>query len=182
MITKHVSLWYNIIYNMIKLLDNYLFYFAKICLKYTSSNMFWIVLLNKNLRTFWGWFVIKHPINKNSISLTSEIVCSYMQVFTVQWNPETPPKKVQIFEKSGGVAEITMFCWQIETRFGLHYLVVREMETFLYFETELMFLDKEYRLENLIVFFLTWMCLPVDIWCLSKTRWKQYIKRRVTCN
>ena len=37
------------------------------------------------------------------------------------------------------------------------------METFLYFETELMFLDKEYRLENLIVFFLTWMCLPVDI-------------------
>ena len=77
-----------------------------------------------------------------------------MQVFTVQWNPETPPKKVQIFEKSGGVAEITMF---------LHYLVVREMETFLYFETELMFLDKEYRLENLIVFFLTWMCLPVDI-------------------
>ena len=86
-----------------------------------------------------------------------------MQVFTVQWNPETPPKKDQIFEKSGGVAEITMFCWQIETRFGLHYLVVREMETFLYFETELMFLDKEYRLENLIVFFLTWMCLPVDI-------------------
>ena len=86
-----------------------------------------------------------------------------MQVFTVQWNPEAPPKKVQIFEKSGGVAEITMFCWQIETRFGLHYLVVREMETFLYFETELMFLDKEYRLENLIVFFLTWMCLPVDI-------------------
>ena len=86
-----------------------------------------------------------------------------MQVFTVQWNPETPPKKVQIFEKSGGVAEITMFCWQIETRFGLHYLVVREMETFLYFETELMFLDKEYILENLIVFFLTWMCLPVDI-------------------
>ena len=83
MITKHVSLWYNIIYNMIKLLDNYLFYFAKICLKYTSSNMFWIVLLNKNLRTFWGWFVIKHPINKNSISLTSEIVCSYMRVFTV---------------------------------------------------------------------------------------------------
>ena len=83
MITKHVSLWYNIIYNMIKLLDNYLFYFAKICLKYTSSNMFWIVLLNKNLRTFWGWFVIKHPINKNSISVTSEIVCSYMRVFTV---------------------------------------------------------------------------------------------------
>ena len=83
MITKHVSLWYNIIYNMIKLLDNYLFYFAKICLKYTSSNVFWIVLLNKNLRTFWGWFVIKHPINKNSISLTSKIVCSYMQVFTV---------------------------------------------------------------------------------------------------
>ena len=83
MITKHVSLWYNIIYNMIKLLDNYLFYFAKICLKYTSSNMFWIVLLNKNLRTFWGWFVIKHPINKNSISLTSEIMCSYMRVFTV---------------------------------------------------------------------------------------------------
>ena len=83
MITKHVSLWYNIIYNMIKLQDNYLFYFAKICLKYTSSNMFWIVLLNKNLRTFWGWFVIKHPINKNSISLTSEIVCFYMRVFTV---------------------------------------------------------------------------------------------------
>ena len=83
MITKHVSLWYNIIYNMIKLQDNYLFYFAKICLKYTSSNMFWIVLLNKNLRTFWGWFVIKHPINKNSISLTSEIMCSYMRVFTV---------------------------------------------------------------------------------------------------
>ena len=45
--------------------------------------MFWIVLLNNNLRTFWGWFVIKHPINKNSISLTSEIVCSYMRVFTV---------------------------------------------------------------------------------------------------
>ena len=65
--------------------------------------------------------------------------------------------------KIGWVAEITMFCWQIETRFGLHYLVVREMETFLYFETQLMFLDKEYRLENLIVFFLTWMCLPVDI-------------------
>ena len=86
MITKHVSLWYNIIYNMIKLQDNYLFYFAKICLKYTSSNMFWIVLLNKNLRTFWGWFVIKHPINKNSISLTSEIVCSYMRVFTVLGN------------------------------------------------------------------------------------------------
>ena len=86
MITKHVSLWYNIIYNMIKLLDNYLFYFAKICLKYTSSNMFWIVLLNKNLRTFWGWFVIKHPINKNSISLTSKIVCSYMRVFTVYVN------------------------------------------------------------------------------------------------
>ena len=83
MITKHVSLWYNIIYNMTKLQDNYLFYFAKICSKYTSSNMFWIVLLNKNLRTFWGWFVIKHPINKNSISLTSEIVCSYMRVFTV---------------------------------------------------------------------------------------------------
>ena len=83
MITKHVSLWYNVIYNMIKLLDNYLFYFAKICLKYTSSNMFWIVLLNKNLRTFWGWFVIKHPINKNSISLTSEIMCSYMRVCTV---------------------------------------------------------------------------------------------------
>ena len=83
MITKHVSLWYNIIYNIIKLLDNYLLYFAKICLKYTSSNMFWIVLLNKNLRTFWGWFVIKHPINKNSISLTSKIVCSYMRVFTV---------------------------------------------------------------------------------------------------
>ena len=83
MITKHVSLWYNIIYNMTKLQDNYLFYFAKICSKYTSSNMFWLVLLNKNLRTFWGWFVIKHPINKNSISLTSEIVCSYMRVFTV---------------------------------------------------------------------------------------------------
>ena len=44
--------------------------------------MFWIVLQNNNLRTFWGWFVIKHPINKNSISLTSEIVCSYMRVFT----------------------------------------------------------------------------------------------------
>ena len=28
-------------------------------------------------------FVIKHPINKNSISLTSEIVCSYMRVFIV---------------------------------------------------------------------------------------------------
>ena len=28
--------------------------------------MFWIVLLNNNLRTFWGWFVVKHPINKNS--------------------------------------------------------------------------------------------------------------------
>ena len=42
--------------------------------------MFWIVLLNKNLI---GRFVIKHPINKNSISLTSEIVCYYMRVFTV---------------------------------------------------------------------------------------------------
>ena len=27
--------------------------------------------------------MIKHPINKNSISLTSKIVCSYMRVFTV---------------------------------------------------------------------------------------------------
>ena len=35
------------------------------------------------LRTFWGLFVIKHPINKKSISLTPEIVCSYMRVFTV---------------------------------------------------------------------------------------------------
>ena len=104
MITKHVSLWYNIIYNMIKLLDNYLFYFAKICLKYTSSNMFWIVLLNKNLRTFWGWFVIKHPINKNSISLTSEIVCSYMRVFTVfKWSMYSYPAEVTApFSSSNG--------------------------------------------------------------------------------
>ena len=55
-----------------------------------------------------------------------------------------------------------MFCWQTETRFGLHYPVVREMGTFLYNEIGLMFLE-EYRLENLIVFFLTWMCVPVDI-------------------
>ena len=27
--------------------------------KYTPSNMFGIVLLNKNGRTFWGWFVTK---------------------------------------------------------------------------------------------------------------------------
>ena len=90
-------------------------------------------------------------------------MCSYIQVFTVRWNPETPPKKVQIFEKSGGVGGITMFCWQIEIKFGLHYPIVREMESFLYNEIGLMFLDKEYRLENLTVFFLTWMCLPVDI-------------------
>ena len=43
--------------------------------------MFWIVLLNKNLKTFEA-DVTKHPINKNSISLTSEIMCSYMRVFT----------------------------------------------------------------------------------------------------
>ena len=35
------------------------------------------------LRTLWGWFVTKHLLNKNPISLTSEIMCSYMQVFTV---------------------------------------------------------------------------------------------------
>ena len=64
--------------------------------------------------------------------------------------------------KSGGLGGITMFCWQIEIRFGLNYPVVREMGTFLYIEIGQMFLDKEYRLE-LIVFFLTWMCLPVDI-------------------
>ena len=29
------------------------------------------------------WFVTKHPLNKNAISLTSEIMCSYMRVFTV---------------------------------------------------------------------------------------------------
>lgn len=115
------------------------------------------------------------------ISFVSILWTSLSGWILIQWNPETPPKKVQIFEKSGGVGEITMFCWQTETRFGLHYPVVREMGTFLYNEIGLMFLE-EYRLENLIVFFLTWMCVPVDIWCLSKTRWKQYIKRHVTCN
>ena len=33
--------------------------------------------------TLWGWFVTKHPLNKDPISLTSEIMCSYMRVFTV---------------------------------------------------------------------------------------------------
>ena len=56
--------------------------------------MFWIVLLNKNLRTFWGWFVNKYLINKNSISLTSKIMCSYMRVFTVSLSA----KGVQITE------------------------------------------------------------------------------------
>ena len=35
------------------------------------------------LRTLWGWLVTEHPLNKNPISLTSEIMCSYMRVFTV---------------------------------------------------------------------------------------------------
>ena len=35
------------------------------------------------LRTLWGWLVTKYPLNKNPISLTSEIMCSYMRVFTV---------------------------------------------------------------------------------------------------
>ena len=37
------------------------------------------------LRTLWGWFVTKHPLNKNPVSLTSEIMCSYMRVSTVLW-------------------------------------------------------------------------------------------------
>ena len=50
--------------------------------------MFWILLQNKNLRIFWGWFVIKYLINKNSISLPSKIMCSYMRVFTVLMSAE----------------------------------------------------------------------------------------------
>ena len=35
-------------------------------------------LLKQILRTFSGWFLTEHPVNKNLISLNPEIIGSYM--------------------------------------------------------------------------------------------------------
>ena len=53
------------------------------------------------LRTLWGWFVAKHPLNKNPISLTSEIMCSYMRVFTVFDPPPIFPNPVLLLLVEG---------------------------------------------------------------------------------
>ena len=76
------------------------------------------------LRTFWGWFVIKHPINKNSISLTSEIVCSYMRVFTA----------VQSFRKNKKIHILlkTFAIWLaqvVRSKDKISYYTVIQMET-----------------------------------------------------
>ena len=39
-----------------------------------------------------------HPISKNTISLTSEIVCSYMRVFTVHHIHKLPPCNFERFK------------------------------------------------------------------------------------
>ena len=77
--------------------------------------MFWIVLLNNNLRTFWGWFAIKHPL----ISLTSEIVRSYMRVFTV-WHTgqeRMGPSK----ERSAGQRNFLSLTLIGNALFGVHF-------------------------------------------------------------